>query len=90
MRLHRSILRIASHSAWASVVAAGQNVNLDVSALEASAKDELDATKTPGAAIGIVRDGRLVYAKGFGTSNIETGAPVTPETLFGWSRRRKC
>ena len=67
--------------AWASFVAA-QSANLDVSALEASAKQELDATKTPGAAIGIVQDGRLVYANGFGTSNIETGAPVTSETLF--------
>jgi CubicO group peptidase (beta-lactamase class C family) len=24
----------------------------------------------------------LIYAKGFGTSNVETGAPVTSETLF--------
>jgi CubicO group peptidase (beta-lactamase class C family) len=38
--------------------------------------------KTPGAAIGIVQDGRLVSAKGFGAANVETGAPVTPETLF--------
>jgi len=67
---------------WASVAAAGQSLKLDVSALETSANEELAATKTPGAAIGIVMDGRLVYAKGFGTSNIETGAPVTSETLF--------
>lgn len=67
---------------WASALAVGQSAGLDIPALEGLAKAELDATKTPGAAIGIVRDGRLVYAKGFGTSNIETGAPVTAETLF--------
>lgn len=54
---------------------------LDQSELEASAKQELAATQTPGAAIGIIQVGKLIYAKGFGTSNIETGAPVTPEML---------
>jgi len=37
----------------------------------------------PGLAIGVVKDGRLVYSRGVGT--METGAankPVTPETLF--------
>jgi CubicO group peptidase (beta-lactamase class C family) len=85
MHFHGWFFRIVSPLvlvlAWASFVAA-QSANFDVSALEASAKQELDATKTPGAAIGIVQDGRLVYANGFGTSNIETGAPVTSETLF--------
>jgi CubicO group peptidase (beta-lactamase class C family) len=79
---HGSVFRVASLWVWSFAVAAGQNPNLDVAALEASAKEELGATKTPGAAIGIVRDGRLIYANGFGTSNIETGAPVTSETLF--------
>jgi CubicO group peptidase (beta-lactamase class C family) len=82
MLSHRSVFRIAACLLWASALAAGQSVNLDIPALEASAKEELDATKTPGAAIGIVKDGRLVYANGFGASNIETGAPVTSATLF--------
>ena len=60
----------------------GRVSGLDIPALEGSAKAELDATKTPGAAIGIVQNGRLVYANGFGTSNIETGAPITSKTLF--------
>jgi CubicO group peptidase (beta-lactamase class C family) len=34
----------------------------------------------PGAAVGIVQGGELVYAKGFGIANPETGAPVTPDT----------
>jgi CubicO group peptidase (beta-lactamase class C family) len=67
---------------WACVAAAGQSVRLDIAALEASAKEEIDATKTPGAAIGVVSEGRLIYAHGFGTSNLETGAPVTQTTLF--------
>jgi CubicO group peptidase (beta-lactamase class C family) len=50
--------------------------------LEKVALDELKATKTPGAAIAIVRGEQIVYTKGFGTSNIETGAPITPDMLF--------
>lgn len=74
--------RHASYVLIACAVTAGQSVKLDTAALEASAKQELTATKTPGAAIGVIEGGRLVYAFGFGTSNIETGAPVTSETLF--------
>ncbi len=37
----------------------------------------------PGLAIGVVEDGRLVYAHGFGVMNInEPNRPVTPKTLF--------
>jgi len=65
-----------------SALPVGQSATLNFTKLEASANQEMAATKTPGAAIGVVRDGRLVYVKGFGTSNIETGASITPETLF--------
>ena len=34
----------------------------------------------PGAAVGIVQNGQLVYAQGFGEANPETGAPMTPDT----------
>jgi CubicO group peptidase (beta-lactamase class C family) len=43
---------------------------------------ELRETNTPGAAIAIARGGRVIYAKGFGISNMETGSPVTPDMLF--------
>lgn len=43
---------------------------------------ELSETNAPGAAIGIVSGDQLIFAKGFGTSNVETGAPVSPDTLF--------
>jgi N-acyl-D-amino-acid deacylase len=37
----------------------------------------------PGGALAIAKDGRLVYAKGFGWANLETGELVDPLTLFG-------
>jgi CubicO group peptidase (beta-lactamase class C family) len=79
MFFNRSVLRMAF---WASAVAAGQSVKLDIPALEVSANEELAATKTPGAAIGVVIDGRLAYEHGFGVSNRDTGSPVSPDMLF--------
>ncbi|GAB3163186.1 serine hydrolase [Telluribacter humicola] len=36
----------------------------------------------PGAAVGVVHKGKLIFAKGFGEADLETGAPITPETVF--------
>ena len=38
--------------------------------------------KVPGLAIAVVKDGEVIYAKGFGQRNIEKDLPVTPRTLF--------
>jgi len=37
---------------------------------------------SPGLAVGVVQDREIVYAKGFGVVNLETGEEVTPRTLF--------
>ncbi len=36
----------------------------------------------PGAAIAIVRDGKIVKAEGYGLANVELNVPVTKETVF--------
>ena len=36
----------------------------------------------PGAAVAVVRHGRLVYARGFGMADREAGTPVQPDSLF--------
>jgi CubicO group peptidase (beta-lactamase class C family) len=38
--------------------------------------------KTPGAAVSIVKDGRVIYSKGFGLANLEYNIPITPKTKF--------
>jgi CubicO group peptidase (beta-lactamase class C family) len=60
----------------------GQQRRVDFARLEKVALEELKKTNTPGAAVAVVSGDRLVFAKGFGVANIETGAPVTPDTLF--------
>jgi len=36
----------------------------------------------PGLAVALVKDGEIAYAKGFGVKDIDTGEPVTDDTLF--------
>jgi CubicO group peptidase (beta-lactamase class C family) len=43
---------------------------------------ELKETNTPGAAIAIIKNNKIVFSKAYGISNIETGAPVTTDMLF--------
>ena len=42
----------------------------------------VDQASTPGVAAGIIKDGEIIYLKGFGSSNMETGAQITPQTKF--------
>src|SRR6185436_12651487 len=38
--------------------------------------------KVPGLALAVVKDGQIVYAKGYGYRDVKNGLKVTPETLF--------
>jgi len=40
------------------------------------------ANHLPGLAVGVWSGGRVVFRSGWGTSSLDHGAPVTPETLF--------
>jgi hypothetical protein len=39
-------------------------------------------TNAPGVAIGVVRNDSLIYAKGYGMADLESGIPITPATIF--------
>lgn len=41
-----------------------------------------DRTDSPGCAVGAYRDGRILYARGYGMANLELGGPITPRTMF--------
>ncbi len=44
---------------------------------------------TPGMAIAIVKDDSLIYVKGFGVKDVETGEPVNENTLFAIASNTK-
>lgn len=41
-----------------------------------------DKPNTPGCALAIVKDGKIVYKQGYGMANLEHGIPITPKTVF--------
>ncbi len=41
-----------------------------------------DKPDSPGCALGIVRNGELVYQKGYGQANLEHDVPIRPSTVF--------
>lgn len=55
---------------------------IDTQKLVAIAEAEMKASNTPGAAVGVVRDGKLVWSKGLGVASVETKQPITADTLF--------
>lgn len=44
----------------------------------------------PGLGVGIVEDGRIVYARGFGVQSLATRVPVTPGSIFCVASVSKC
>lgn len=43
----------------------------------------------PGISVGIVKDGKLIHAKGYGVANLNTGKKVDENTLFGIASNSK-
>ena len=41
-----------------------------------------DRPASPGCAVGVVRDGSLAYARGYGQASVELQVPITPRTVF--------
>ena len=41
-----------------------------------------NSTHTPGCAVGIARHDDVLFTRGYGMADLETGTPITPETIF--------
>lgn len=41
-----------------------------------------DKPDSPGCAVGVIKEGKFVYKRGFGTANLEHGVPITPQSAF--------
>ncbi|MDC0666409.1 serine hydrolase domain-containing protein [Nannocystis radixulma] len=50
--------------------------------LDAAARRVVADGEVPGLAVGLVRQGRLVFTRGYGLADLEQGIPVTPDTVF--------
>src|SRR5215218_7508297 len=47
-----------------------------------SVRDVMKKYSLPGGAVAVVRDGKLIYARGFGYADVENKTPVQPDALF--------
>lgn len=43
---------------------------------------EWNTTGSPGCALAVVKDGRIVYEHGYGMANLELGVAITPQSVF--------
>ena len=44
--------------------------------------DKWNSIDSPGAAVVVVKDGMVVFRKGYGSAQLEYGVPITPSTVF--------
>ncbi len=63
--------------------------DVDPRAVDRIVQDTMKAWKVPGAAVAIVQDDRVVYAKGFGVKELGKPDGVTPDTLFAIASNSK-
>jgi len=63
---------------------------IDAPLLDAVLMEIITRWDIPGLGVGIVENGRVVYARGFGVQSLDTAIPVTPDSLFCVASVSKC
>ncbi len=56
---------------------------MDVARLESFVLGKMSSTRIPGLSLAIVKDGRVVYSRGFGFRDVERGLAATSRTVYG-------
>lgn len=51
-------------------------------AIDAAIRETIDSGWAAGGAVAVMRDGEVVFSRGYGIANLETGTPVAPDTVF--------
>ena len=57
--------------------------------IDALVRRSMQTFNVPGIAVGIVKDGRLQFARGYGKRSLRSGRPVDAQTLFGIASNSK-
>ena len=75
-RLPFALLLLATPASSAQQLTSSEIARVD------SVFANLSNTAGPGCALGVSRNGNLIYAKGYGMANLETGTAITPASIF--------
>jgi CubicO group peptidase (beta-lactamase class C family) len=81
MKTLRSSLVFASYI-LASCVAQGQTLSPEMAAKVDKVFEMWNRKDSPGCAVGVYKDGQIVYEHGYGMANLNDDVPITPETVF--------
>lgn len=76
--LRRKLGVVASPERGAPVAGETGADNPTIDALFAS----FDKPGSPGCAVAVARDGKLIYTRGYGYANLDYDIPITPQTVF--------
>jgi CubicO group peptidase (beta-lactamase class C family) len=80
--MSRSVLFLLMMLALLSPATGGLAEELTEAEIDALAVRAMEEFQTPGIAIGVVKNGELVYAKGHGVREIGKPDPIDPDTIF--------
>lgn len=70
---------------WAQQAQAVAEAPAWSAAVDQAVREEMERQELVGVAIGVVREGRVVYTAGFGLADRENEVPVTDDTMFRWA-----
>lgn len=73
---------LPSPNAWTATSPTPATIDAAVAALPGIVRQVQAKTGIPGIAVGVVHDGNVVFAHGFGVRDVTTGAPVDADTVF--------
>jgi len=76
------ILAALALVACTTTVAAQQSPHVDVKQIDSIIRRNIADKHIIGVSVGIMQNGQVVFARGYGTANITSKAPVTPRTMF--------
>ena len=65
------------HQSWAQPIASAP-----VDSIDAIVQAHMKSKHVPGVSIAIVRQGKVVFAKGYGLANAELNVPATPQSVY--------
>jgi N-acyl-D-amino-acid deacylase len=83
-RLHplAAALLLAPALASADEIPASGTARAELAPFDDLIKDAMARHHVPGAALAVMKDGRLVYARGYGWADVEKRVPVRPDSVF--------
>ncbi len=87
----KRIISIVFVSVFSFLINAAAQISKPINSHQIDSLTELvlKTFNVPGIAVGVIKDGKLIHAKGYGIANLKTGKKVDENTLFGVASNSK-